>query len=212
MSGDKTEDILQLAEERGIVSSHDLVERNLPRRYLSRLVARGELERVGRGLYALPGRELTESHDLAIVARRLPDAVVCLLSALRFHDLTTQAPFEIWVALPHEVWEPRPDTVPLRVVRMTREALMEGVEEHTVGKVSVRVFDPAKTVADCFKFRGLVGLDVALEALREFRRRRFTRRPEEEMWTIDALWRYAGVCRVRNVLRPYLEAVEAEGG
>lgn len=205
---DKTEEILRLARARGIISSSDLAERDLPRRYLSRLTIRGELERVGRGLYALPGRELTEHHDLAVVARRLPDAVVCLLSALRFHDLTTQAPFEVWIALPHEAWEPRPDTVPLRVVRMAPEALVAGVEEHRIGKVAVRVFDPAKTVADCFKFRGQVGLDVALEALREFRRRRFTEQEVGQAWTVDALWYYAGVCRVQTVLRPYLEAVE----
>ena len=123
MAQSSTDAILALAARRGIVSAADLAERGLPRRYLSRLARRGKLDRVGRGLYALPDRDLTEHHDLTVVARRLPDAVVCLLSALRFHDLTTQAPFEVWVALPGGTWEPQPDSVPVRTVRMAPEAL-----------------------------------------------------------------------------------------
>ena len=157
MAESKTDDILALTAELGIVSANDLAARGLPRRYLSRLADRGLLDRVGRGLYALPDRELTERHDLAVVARRLPDAVVCLLSALRFHDLTTQAPFEVWVALAGEAWEPQPDSVPLRTIRMAPEALGVGVQRHEVGPVPVQVFSPAKTVADCFKYRNVVG-------------------------------------------------------
>src|SRR5690606_7790333 len=100
----------------------------------------------------LPDREVSEHHDLAVVAKRVPQGVVCLLSALRFHDLTTQAPFEVWLALPPNIWEPKLDSVPLRTVRMSGEALTAGVEEHVVEKVPVRVFSPAKTVADCFRF------------------------------------------------------------
>ncbi len=212
MAQSRTDAILALAAQRGIVSADDLAEAGLPRRYLSRLARRGELDRVGRGLYALPDRDLTEHHDLAVVARRLPDAVVCLLSALRFHDLTTQAPFEVWVALRTGAWEPRPGSVPVRTVRMTPDALEAGVEVHDVGPVPVPVFSPAKTVADCFKYRNLVGLDVALEALHEFRRaRREQRQGNSSEWTVDALWRHAGTCRVQGVLRPYLEAVEASG-
>lgn len=212
MAQSSTDAILALAARRGIVSAADLAERGLPRRYLSRLARRGKLDRVGRGLYALPDRDLTEHHDLTVVARRLPDAVVCLLSALRFHDLTTQAPFEVWVALPGGTWEPQPDSVPVRTVRMAPEALEAGIQVHDVGPVPVPVFSPAKTVADCFKYRSLVGLDVALEALQDFRRaRREQRRGDPSEWTVDALWRYAGVCRVQTVLRPYLEAVETNG-
>ena len=199
ISETKTEKVLDLARKRGIITGRDLEEHDLPRRYLSRLHQRGELDRVGRGLYALPDREITEHHDLALVARRLPDAVVCLLSALRFYDLTTQAPFEVWVALPTEAWEPAKDAVPLRTVRLSGEALTAGIAEHIVDRVPVRVYVPAKTVADCFKFRNQIGLDVALEALREYRRSR--------SGSMDELWHYAGICRVQNVMRPYLEAL-----
>src|SRR5690606_13127633 len=116
---DQTTAVLNLAEERGIITAHDLQEHGLPRRYLSRLAERGELQRVARGLYALPDREVSEHHDLAVVAKRVPQGVVCLLSALRFHDLTTQAPFEVWLALPPNIWEPKLDSVPLRTVRMS---------------------------------------------------------------------------------------------
>jgi len=195
----KNDQVLELARKRGIITCTDLEEHGLPRRYLSRLHERGALDRVGRGLYVLPNREITEHHDLAIVAKRLPVGVICLLSALRFYDLTTQSPFEVWVALPSESWEPKRDTVPLRTVRMSGQALTAGVTEHIVQNVPVRVFAPTKTVADCFKFRSLVGLDVALEALREFRR--------SGTGSMDELWHYAGICRVQTVMRPYLEAV-----
>jgi predicted transcriptional regulator of viral defense system len=199
MSGTQTDAVLDLARERGIIAAHDLEEQGLPRRYLSRLHERGELDRVGRGLYALPDREITEHHDLALVARRLPDAVICLLSALRFYNLTTQAPFEVWVALSTEAWEPTRDTVPLRTVRLSGEAFTAGIAEHVVDRVPVRLYAPAKTVADCFKFRNQIGLEVALEALREYWQSR--------TGSIDEVWHYAGICRVQNVMRPYLEAL-----
>jgi predicted transcriptional regulator of viral defense system len=199
MSPSKTDQVLRLAGELGIITADDLEEHRLPRRYLSRLCERGELKRVDRGLYTLPDAEITEHHDLAIVSKRVPRGVLCLLSALRFYDLTTQAPFEVWLAIAPEDWEPRPGTVPLRTVRMSAATLTEGVVEHNVEGVPVRVFVPAKTVADCFRFRNMVGLDVALEALREFRRAR--------AGSMDELWHFAGTLRVQNVIRPYLEAV-----
>lgn len=191
--------VLDLAEKRGIITAHDLYEHGLPRRYLSRLVERGELERVDRGLYALSGHEVTEHHDLAVVAKRVPAGVVCLLSALRFHELTTQAPFEVWIALPPEAWQPKSDMVRLHTVRMSGEALTAGVEEHVVEKVSLRLFSPAKTVVDCFRFRSLVGLDVALEALREYWASR--------TGSLDELWRCAEAIQMQNVIRPYLESI-----
>ena len=150
-------------------------------------------------MFIAPDRDITEHHDLAIVARRLPAGVICLLSALRFYDLTTQAPFQVWVALPPQTWHPRKDTVPLRIIRMSGQTFTTGVAEHTIEHVPVSVFVPAKTVADCFKFRNQIGLDVALEALRAFRR--------AKAGSMDELWHYAGICRVQNVIRPYLEAL-----
>ena len=191
--------VLDLARDRGIISASELDQFDLPRRYLSRLHDRGDLVRVDRGLYSLPDRELTEHHDLAIVGKRVPKGVICLLSALRFHNLTTQAPFEVWVALSAEVWQPILDAVPLRTVRMSGDTLTAGVAEHVVEKIPVRVFVPAKTVVDCFRFRNQVGLDVALEALREFRQAR--------VGSMDQLWHFARICHVQTVIRPYLEAI-----
>ena len=124
---------------------------------------------------------------------------MCLLSALRFHGLTTQAPSEVWIALDPKAWKPKADGLPLRVVRMSGKALVEGVKEHQIEGVMVRVYNPAKTVADCFKYRNKIGLDVALEALRDYQHKLRAGR--------DDLWRYAKICRVARVMRPYLEAL-----
>ena len=199
MTRTKTDHVLRLAREKGLLQASDLEAKDLPRRYLPRLEQRGELERVARGLYALPNREITEHHDLAVAAKAVPEGVICLLSALRFHDLTTQAPFEVWMALEEGSWEPKEDAVPLRTVHMSEASFGAGVQAHRVWKVRAKIYSPAKTVADCFKFRGQVGLDVALEALRAFRR--------ERAGSMDDLWRYAEICRVQSVMRPYMEAI-----
>ena len=157
------------------------------------------VERVGRGLYTLPGAVLTERHSLAEACRRVPGGVVCLLSALRFHDLTTQNPAEVWMAIGQKAWRPRAANLALRLVYLSGAAFRDGVETHDVGGVTVRVFSAAKTVADCFKFRNKVGLDVALEALRDCWIKRRA--------TLDELWHYAKICRVANVMRPYLESI-----
>ncbi|HET8587688.1 MAG TPA: type IV toxin-antitoxin system AbiEi family antitoxin domain-containing protein [Candidatus Limnocylindria bacterium] len=190
---------LQLARELGVLRPRDLAQHGIAREYLSRLTQAGLLERTGRGLYVLPDAELTEHHSLAEAAKRVPAGIVCLLSALRFHDLTTQAPFEVWLALPPAARRPRAGSPPLRIVRFSGPALTEGIEEHMIEGVRVRVYNPAKTVADCFKYRNKIGLDVALEALRETWRERRT--------TMDELWRYAEICRVATVMRPYLESL-----
>jgi predicted transcriptional regulator of viral defense system len=166
---------------------------------LLRLVKSGRMQRLGRGLYALAGHELTEHHDLAEVATRHPRAVVCLLSALRFHGLTTQNPFEVWIAVGSRDWRPKGGAPPVRVVQMSGRAAAVGIESHMIEGVSVRVFSPAKTVVDCFRYRNKVGLDVALDALRDF-----TRRRRENP---DILWGYARACRVTRVMGPYLEAL-----
>lgn len=166
---------------------------------LSRLVATGKLERVARGVYSLPGLPLSEHRSLAEVALRVPLGIVCLLSALRIHDIGTQAPFEVWIAIPSNSPTPKLDQPALRAIRMSGPALSEGVESLRIDGVDVRVFSAAKTIADCFKFRNKIGLDVALEALRDG----WTQRKV----TADALWHYATINRVSNVMRPYLESV-----
>jgi predicted transcriptional regulator of viral defense system len=182
-----------------MIRARDLSELAIPPIVLSRLVANGQLERLSRGLYALPNRPLSERHQLAEITTRSPQAVFCLMTALRFHDLTTQNPHELWVALPNKARAPRIDYPPLRVVRYSGSALTKGVEAHSIDGVSVRVYSVAKTVADCFKYRHKIGLDVALEALRECRRGKRA--------TSDELWRYAKICRVANIMRPYLESI-----
>lgn len=191
--------ILKLAAERGLIRSRDLGAHNLPRIALTRMVRQGLLLRVGRGLYALPNRAESENFGLAEIATKYPQSIVCLLSALRFHELTTQSPFEVWLAIPNKAYTPKMEYPPLRVVRFSGASLVEGVEERVVDGVSVRVTNVARTVADCFKFRNKIGLDVAMEALQEaWRGKRVT---------MDELWRYAKLCRVANVMRPYMESL-----
>jgi predicted transcriptional regulator of viral defense system len=204
MTSTQADRVLQLAREMGMLRSRDLAQHGIAREYLARLTRAGLLERVGRGLYVLPDVDLTEFHSLAEAVKRTPSGVICLLSALRFHDLTTQAPFEIWLALDPAMRRPRPGLPPLRIVRFSGQALTEGVEEHLIEGVRVHVYNPAKTVADCFKYRNKIGLDVALEALRETWRARRA--------TMDALWHYAEVCRVATVMSPYLESLLALEG
>lgn len=191
--------LLDLVKSRGLIATHDLGMAGIPRVSLTRAVRRGQLDRVGRGVYGLPGRSVSEHGTLAEVSLRVPKGVVCLLSALRFHELTTQAPFEVWFAIDNKAVAPRIDYPPLRIVRFSGAALTDGVEEHRIDGVSVRVTSVTKTVADCFKFRNKIGLDVALEALREAW--------NGKRMTSDDLWAMAKVSRVANVMRPYLEAI-----
>ncbi|MDR6890945.1 MULTISPECIES: type IV toxin-antitoxin system AbiEi family antitoxin domain-containing protein [Variovorax] len=193
--------VLALAERRPLLRARELAEQGLPTVVLSRLVSAGKLDRVARGVYTLPDRALSEHRSLAEVALRVPRGVVCLLSALRVHGIGTQAPFEVWIAIPRHSPTPRLDRPALRVVRMSGTALTEGIEPMEIDGVKVPVFNAAKTVADCFKYRNKIGLDVALEALRDGWSQR--------KLTIDALWHYATVDRVANVMRPYLESVTA---
>ena len=191
---------LQLAHEKGAVTARDLREADLPRQYLQRLHDRGLLERVSRGVYTATNADVTENHTVVEATRRVPRGVLCLLSALRFHDLTTQNPFEVWLAIDHKAWAPRLDALPVRIVYMSGPALDAGIEEHEVEGVTLRVYGAAKTVADCFKYRSKIGIDVAVEALRDFRRRRD--------YDADALWSFAKTCRVSRVIRPYVEAMQ----
>ena len=195
--------ILDLARDCGLIRPLDLATRGLPRVSLTRLVRQGRLARVGRGLYALPDRPVSEHSTLAEVARRHPRAVVCLLSALRFHDITTQAPFEVWIAIPNKARAPRLDYPPMRILWFPEIALTEGVAEHLIDGVPVRITGVARTVADCFKYRNKVGLDVALEALREA----LGTNGRGRRATMDDLWHFARLCRVANVMRPYMESL-----
>ena len=193
--------VLRLARKRILLRARDLTEQGLPTVTLTRLVQAGKLERAGRGLYSLPDAPISEHRSLAEVSVRVPKGVVCLLSALEVHEIGTQAPFEVWIAIPQHMVSPRLDRPAIRVVRMSDEALAVAVDRLKIDGVAVPVFNAARTVVDCFRFRNKIGLDVALEALREaWRMRRFT---------MDDLDRFAAICRVQRVMRPYLEALTA---
>ena len=199
MSASAEKKVLDLASKRGILRPRDLQSKGLPTDYLWRLHQKEKLEKVGRGMYAIPGAGLGEHQTIVQAALRVPHGVVCLLSALRFHDLTTQSPFEIWMAIDGKARSPKEDIIPLRIVRFSGKALTAGVETHPIEGVKVKVYNPAKTVADCFKYRNKIGLDVAIEALRDCWRKKRA--------TTDQLWYYAKVCRVGRVMRPYLESL-----
>jgi predicted transcriptional regulator of viral defense system len=192
---------LTLARRRNGVTAHELSKAGIHRQILSRLVASGELERIARGLYRLPQQSVTEHHGLAIAAASAPNGVICLLSALQYHDIGTQLPSEIWIAIDRRARRPALRYPPLHVVRYSGAALSAGVERHAIEGRPVKIYNVAKTLADCFKYRNKIGLDVAMEALREaWRARRIT---------MDELDRYAKICRVERVMRPYLESLTA---
>jgi len=193
--------VLTLAKRQPLLTARDLKAHDVPPAILARLVAARKLAQVNRGIYSLPQRALSEHQSLAEVALRVPRGVICLLSALRVHGIGSQAPSEVWIATPPNSVAPKIAQPVLRVVRMSGASLTEGIEHVEIDGVQVAVFDAAKSVVDCFKFRNKVGLDVALEALHDAWRQRKV--------TTDALWRYAEVDRMRNVMRPYLESLTA---
>lgn len=179
--------------------SRDLEALGLTFRDLSRLVEDGAVERVAKGLYRLRSAEPTEHYTLAAVSARVPQAIVCLLSALRVHEIGTQLPREVWIAIPHKARAPRMPEFPIRIVRFSGPSLRYGIQQIRIEGVSARVTSPARTVVDCFRFRRLVGRSAAQEALREALRERKT--------TGEEIWRAAEVCRARSLVGPYLEAL-----
>ena|SRR5665213_2724566 len=183
----------------GVLRARDARASGLSSLELARLVEEGKLDHVGRGLYVPAKAKITANHTLVEAAVRVPHGVVCLLSALRFHGLGTQNPHEVWLAIDVKAWKPVSDWPPLRIVRFSGIALTYGVETHKLEGVDVHITSREKTVADCFKYRNKIGLDVALEALREYLRSRKR--------SIDQLTKAAEACRVARVMRPYLEAL-----
>ena len=192
--------ILDLAQQKGILRARDLGAQKLSRVVLSRLVGDGQLVQLGRGLYCLPERVVTEQATLAEVAIKYPNSVFCLLTALQIHELTTQTPHQVWLAINLKARAPQMDYPPLKVVRFSSEALKAGVEDRVIdGLMHVSVTCIEKTIVDCFKYRHKIGLDIALEALQEAWR--------SKRMSMDRIWEYAKICRVANVMRPYLESL-----
>ena len=193
----KAQALLKLAKRQGLLRARDLDAHGIPRVYLQRLCQQGLLERVERGLYAFPDTKVTEHHSLVQVMRRVPHGVIALLSALRFHNLTTQLPADVWLAIGPSARKPGLTRPRLRIVRFSGAALTYGVQAHKVEGVTLRVTTQAKTVADCFKYRQKLGLDLALEALNDY---------AQAGGSFDELWQAALVCRVAKTMKPYIEA------
>jgi predicted transcriptional regulator of viral defense system len=191
----------QIVRKRRLFRLAEAVAAGIHPEQIRRLVRAGQLTRVGRGLYAVPTLRATEYHSLAEIAKRVPKGVVCLLTALRFHGLGTQNPRDVWVAIDRRAGIPRVDFARIRLVRISGAALTSGIDQHTIEHVTVRITNPARTVVDCFKFRNKIGIDVAVEALLEYRRLR--------KGTADELWRQADRLRMTRVMRPYWEALSS---
>jgi predicted transcriptional regulator of viral defense system len=193
--------LLRLVRHRGVLSAGDAARQGIHSQELTRAVHAGLVERTSRGKYRLAQRSVTENHALVIAAEAVPRGVICLLSALAFHGIGTQLPFEVWIAIERGSRTPSLRYPPLRVAHFSGAAFDQGIESHRLEKQQVRVYSIAKTVADLFKYRKKVGLDVALEALREVWRDRRV--------TIDDIDHFARICRVERVMRPYMEALVA---
>ncbi len=193
--------ILKMARKSGVLRAREIREAGLHSEYLRKLCRNGHLIRTGRGLYVLADGEFTEHHGLAEACKRIPHGTICLLSALSYHEIGTQNPHQIWMAIDRAMRKPKVDYPPIRIFRFSGPSLVEGVEEIMIERVKVRIFNPAKTVADCFKYRNKVGIDVAVEALKECWRSR--------RCNIDELVHYAKICRVGTIMQPYLEAIVA---
>lgn len=191
--------IERLARQQGSIRARDLTQRGLPSVYLSRLVRQGRLVRRARGVYAPANREISGMHDWELACLRLPKGVLCLMSALVYHRIGTQNPNQVWMAIDVKAWRPRVDYPRMRIVRFSGPARSQGIMTVKVGSATLRVYNPAKTVADCFKYRHKIGLEVAVEALREgWRIKKFS---------LVELAAMARICRVRNVIQPYLEMI-----
>jgi len=193
-----------LLQQHGIMRQSDLQRRGINPGTLARLVDAGLLHRPSRGLYELADADIDAAHALAEVARRVPKGVICLISALQYHEMTLQLPRNVWVAIGQKGRAPAVGYPPIRVARFSDQALALGVRTYRIDSVPVRIFDPAKSIVDCFRFRTTVGLDVALEALRMGWRARKVKP--------DDIARYAKALRIWTVVRPYLESVVADEG
>lgn len=195
---------LALLKEHGVMRLRELTAAGIHAQTISRLAKEGAVMQVARGLYELPDADISRSHTLAEVAKVVPRGVICLISALEFHEITLQLPSRVWVAIGHKAWRPRYFYPPIRVVCFGEKAHSMSIERHTIDGVEVPIFSPAKTVVDCFRYRSTVGLDVALEGMRMAIRRRKAN-PND-------IYRYARELRIWSILRPYLEATLADEG
>lgn len=185
-------------ESGGQLRMREAIDRGISRYMLYSLRDKGVVEQINRGVYRLVELPSVSNPDLVSTAVRYPNAVVCLISALSFHEITTQIPHELWLAIPRKSWTPSVDYPPVVFHRFTGEAYEAGIEEHEIDGAKVKVYSPEKTLADCFKFRNKIGMDVVLESLKLYRSRM--------KFDHKKLIEYARICRVEKIMRPYLEA------
>jgi len=196
----KTEQALALVKEIGVVRPKDLAVHGIAPVYLRRLLDRGLVTQAARGVYRLPNRKPSVHHDLATVSKLIPHGVICLLSALNFHGLRDEPPAVVWLAIDRKARRPTIEGLRLRIVRFSDVSLKTGVERHVIEGLNTPITDPVKTVVDCVRYRGKIGLDVALDALRSCLRRR-------QEYPVDELLRYAKLCRIESVVARYVEAL-----
>src|SRR3989338_381529 len=201
MNNTHEKQVLKLIKQKLTLRSSDLQAIGVPRVVLTRMVREGVLEKVSRGLYRKPNTFLSENETLVDIALVAPRAIFCLLSALQFHGLTTQLPREVWIAMPQGSRAPKMDYPPIRMMRFSGKTYSEGIQTVVRDRVALKIYSPAKTVVDCFKFRNKVGLDVALEALKDALKKKKATREE--------LYYFAKIERVIKIILPYLEAMSS---
>lgn len=199
MPSDKRTKLLAFLDQHGVVRPKDLEQIGISGVYLNKLYREGVLERPSRGIYTIKGAPVDKNQTLIEACKRIPKGTVCLLSALQFHGLTTQLPFEVWLAIDVKAHRPQGDLPPVRFFRFSKASLSFGVQQHKIGSYILKIYSPAKTVADCFKYRNKIGLDVAIEALRAVW--------SKKQASMDELYNAAKACRVANIMRPYLESL-----
>ena len=190
------QEIIDIAHNKGVICADDLDNIPVSRTTLAYMAQKGVLRRISRGKY-VDANQILEYETFQSAAAAVPQGVLCLLSALQFHEITTQSPMEVWMAVERGKTIPKTDNIALRIVHITHEHFSCGIEEHTLQGINLRVYSPAKTVVDCFKFRNKIGIDIARQALKES--------VDQGKANIDDIWKHAKVCRVLNVIRPYLE-------
>lgn len=200
MKNTKKDNLVYELSKKGVLKTQEILKLGMSKEYLRKLKEKGVVERIARGIYTLPDHEFSTTQSLTEVSSQIPKGVICLLSALRLHGFTTQNPFEVWIAIERTAWKPKINsTTQIKYLKFSGKAFTAGIQIKVVDSIKIKVYCPAKTVADCFKYRNKIGLDVALESLREGWR--------ENLFTMDELWEYAKICRVNNVMRPYMESL-----
>ena len=200
MPGENYKTIIEnLFKKKSIIKLKEITDQRIHPEYIRRMILKGQIIRVGHGIYMKPDTEITANHSLVEISKQISIGVICLLSALQYHEIGTQMPSEIWLGIPRKNAIPRTRYHSLRIITYSEKTFYEGIDEHTIEGVLVKIYNPAKTIADCFKYRNKIGLDTALEALKEVLK--------NKICTIDDLWKYAKICRVHNIMKPYLEVL-----